>query len=83
MRGHGFNNIPNDAIATMAFHGNNIDVYRHSESPDVLWVIVSKTDNEMLLRQMQSKTYNYGNFIGCIVSNDRETLYWLNHNPPF
>lgn len=47
-----------------------------------IYSIISKQDMEMTLKQSQQGTHGANTFIGCIVSVDRQIIYWINDTNP-
>lgn len=55
---------------------------RYTTDNTWLYVITSKTDEEMVLTALNPNTDHSKNYLGCIVSADRQTVYWLNDTQP-
>lgn len=82
LKGKGFSLIPNDAIGLYSNQNNNPLVYRQSLSPDTLYVIENKTNTTIEFVSMEPLETHGANYLGAIVSADRQTIYWINETMP-
>lgn len=82
LRGANFNQIPMDAVGVLA--SNNDLPLENRDVPQaiLLFDIVSRTDTEMLMRQRTTISHGVDNYLGAILSADRQTVYWVNETRP-
>ena len=76
VEGSGFDLIPSTAIGVCTDDVNQPLKYKDTEQESLLYDIVQKTDTEMLLSQRVTASHALQNYLGCIVSADRQTIYW-------
>lgn len=81
LRGAGFDAIPDDAVAVPSQYNDRPLVNRNVTDPDVLMVIESRTENEIVFSAAREANLHEG-YLGSILSNDRETIYWVNETKP-
>ena len=77
-----FDLIPNDAVGLFAFQNAVPLTYKDTSNPALMYEIVSKTDSEMVLRCLSPNTGHGNNYLGGIVSADRQTIFWVNDTNP-
>lgn len=66
----------------MALSNDNPLVYKDTEVTDWLYRITEKSENEMTLVQINPPSHGAPTFLGAIVSNDRQTVFWVNDTNP-
>lgn len=71
--------IPSDALGIKAFNLDNPLEYKDSLNDVYLFDIQSKSNFQMILRYRSSLPSSYQNYLGAIVSADRQTIYWVNN----
>ena len=82
VEGIGFGVIPDTAIGIVADHKGKPLEYLDTELPQYIFDIVTKSDSEIFLRQRLTRYHSLNNYLGAIVSADRETIYWTNTADP-
>lgn len=79
LEGHNFDMIPGDAFGLYATNnGNPLQNRRDNYG----YVITEKTATHMVLASTAASSAHPANFLGGIVSSDRETIYWTNETNP-
>lgn len=82
MTGRGFNNIPDDALGVLAYSNTAPAENINTERDDWLYLMDEKTPTKLVLRQKISGTHGIQTYLGAIVSQDRQTIYWVNETTP-
>ena len=82
LKGRGFDNIPLDAIGIFANDNDKPLVSRYTHDNGLIYdmIIVSEDTLEFVNRSPIS--YHTANYLGAIISADRETIYWVNETRP-
>ena len=80
--GSGLNNIPNDAVGLYASSNESPLAFRDATNVRFLYRIASKTDNSVYLESYDPTLTHAANYLGAIVSADRQTIYWVNDSQP-
>jgi hypothetical protein len=57
-------------------------MYINTDADDWLFDITNKSNREMALRQRNEYTHSSPSYLGAIVSQDRQTIYWVNRTKP-
>lgn len=82
MSGVNFDLIPDDAVGVMAFD-NDDPMHWADVRPAAFSVpIESKSETIILLKQAGSFEHTASLYLGCIVSNDGSSVYWVNEKRP-
>lgn len=66
----------------MATSNTNPLQYRNSVQPYQVFDIVEKTDTYLKVKQRSVAQHSSNNYLGGLLSNDRETIYWTNETNP-
>ena len=74
--------IPNDAIGLMSYENENPLQFLNDTEQQHLYDILEKTDGLMTLRVKLATALSAPNYLGAIVSSDRQTVYWVNDTKP-
>ena len=82
LTGKGFPGIPDDAVGVLAYDNNNPEQYKTTQSNYNLYKITAKTKETLNLEQVEVAPHSQPNYLGCIVSADRQTTYWVNDTKP-
>lgn len=82
LSGERFQNIPSEAVGVFAWDNNNPLLYRNTTDGQYLYDIVEKTSTEMTLRCRVPREDHIANYLGAIVSPDRQIVYWVNDTKP-
>lgn len=82
MIGSGLLSIPSDAIGLYANSNDEPLAFRFSDLVDDLYRITIRTDNMIRFSAVSPSTVHYDNYLGAIVSNDRQTVFWTNNSRP-
>lgn len=82
LNGFGFELIPGDAIGILS--SSNDDPKENLDTQDnyMLYDIISQTQNKIVLKEKVSASADEDSYLGCIVSPDRQTVYWENTTKP-
>lgn len=80
--GRGFNLIPMDAVGIFANSNPAPLEFIETSSPDLLFDISEKTNTRMVLVSRSPIAHVKDSFLGGIVSNDRQTVFWTNDTRP-
>lgn len=74
--------IPNDALGILS-NGNTAPLYfRNTTQRSLLFEITEKSDDTLVLTAMEQSTAGGAVYLGCVVSSDRQTIYWVNETRP-
>ncbi len=82
LTGQFFELIPNDAIGVFAKNNSNPLQYINSTYAPMIYDIVSRGTGRMTLLCREANTGHEANFLGAIISADRQTVYWENSTNP-
>ena len=82
IRGENFDLIPNDARIVWATDNNNPEEFKGTNVGQYRFVIVSKTNNEMELRQEVEGSHGVLSFVGAIYSREWSVTFWVNNTNP-
>ena len=82
LSGDNFNNIPADAIGIYAIDNDNPLANRYSDTEWFLFDIVEKSNNTMRMKNRNPVAHSDANYLGAIVSSNRNTVYWVNNDRP-
>lgn len=80
--GNNFDAIPYDAIGLFADDNEAPLAFIESTSDTHLYDIVSKTTTHIELVSLSPTELHTANYLGAIVSRDRQTIYWTNTTKP-
>lgn len=74
--------IPDDAVGIAA--GSNTEPTRSINTTYAgnLYQIVERDRNSIRLVQIDHSAHGSNTYLGCIVSADRQTIYWVNDTRP-
>lgn len=74
--------IPRNAIGVLSSQNANPGQYRYSDSTS--WIGTVNIINDSNMEVLQDRAHNHGTnaYLGMIVSEDRETVYWVNTTKP-
>lgn len=82
LKGLNFDIIPRNALGVYAVDNDNPLQYRYTNQDYVLFDIDTQSETEMLLTPRVRTAHSTATYLGCIVSADRQTLYWVNETRP-
>lgn len=82
LEGVNFSMVPSNAIGLIATDNNNPLELIEATSPAVILSVGQNTDTAMSLLNDSSHTLNEPSYLGAIVSNDRQVVYWVNQSRP-
>lgn len=82
LKGHGFENIPTHALGIVSTRNTEPLINIRSTSAAEIIPIKTKTPTEITLGQESVHTHGSSTYLGAIVSQDRETIYWVNDTAP-
>lgn len=71
-----------NAVGIYATSNGNPLEYLNTPTQSFLFNIVSKSSTNMTLRSGVSSIHSVDNYLGAIVSADRQTIYWVNNTNP-
>lgn len=74
--------LPSNAVGILSYSNDNPLANRYSTFDDHKWIIARRTDEELTLSQVRSQSHVDPSYLGCIVTNDRGTVLWINENKP-
>ena len=74
--------IPADAIGIYSHDNDNPLEFQHDEAAYRLFSIVEQSESTLRLRPQTVSTIHTPVYLGGIVSQDRETIYWVNTSRP-
>lgn len=73
--------IPSDAVAIPSADNDTPTAYINVDRPDFTGLIVEQTNTMIKFSASESNVHDRG-YLGCIVSADRQTIYWINESRP-
>lgn len=82
LSGRNFRYVENEALGVAATSNANPTERKDSTNNIVLYDIVEKTDSRLVLKQKEETAIGHANFLGCLVSADRQVVYWVNETEP-
>lgn len=82
MTGHGFLNIPEDALGIFASDNNNPLQYIDTDVNEWLFELSIIDDTQLTATCIHPNIHTGSNYLGAIVSADRQTVYWINNTNP-
>lgn len=77
-----FDGIPNDAVGIYANNNEKPLEFINSDLGYHLFTILEKTNTSMRLLSNYQVAHNAQNYLGAIVSANRQTIYWVNDTKP-
>ena len=80
--GSGFNSMPAQIVGIAASDNNNPLRHRYENFPAFLLYPIERSDTRLVLEARNTEQYNSRYYLGGIVSEDRETLYFVNNSNP-
>lgn len=82
LEGYGFSDIPSDAIGIFA-NNNEIPLsYRYTEDDGLIYDMVPVSETIVRFVCRAASPAHSRNFLGAIVSANREEVYWVNNTNP-
>lgn len=66
----------------MSYDNEEPLMYLNDTEGQHLYDIQDKTNQAMTLRVKLATTLSAANYLGAIVSSDRQTIYWTNNSKP-
>ena len=82
MSGEGFDLIPNDAVLVTSDDNNRPLAHRDATGDVYVASILSKTATEIVFATGYTGSYSSAQYAGAILSDDRQTVYWVNETRP-
>lgn len=84
IRGSGFDNIPTDAVGLFAYENTMPLAYINAPSgnSEYIFTIVNKSDSEMVMKCENGTAHSVDNYLGGIVTADRQEVIWVNETQP-
>lgn len=79
--GRGFDNLPSDVVGTISFYNDDPLRFRYETGPNFYCTIISKSNSEIVLAAAGAVEHS-ALYLGAILSNDRETIFWINETRP-
>lgn len=79
--GSGFVGLPSNAVAIPMADNDNPLQYRNTVVPAFVMTIENVTPNSVTFSSLAEGDHGRSS-IGAILSNDRETVYWVNNSRP-
>lgn len=80
--GLNFSLIPADAVAILSGRNDAPDFQRFSTSNSWLGAVNVIDDTHLEVLQDMERPHSTPVYLGMIVSNDRQTVYWVNNTRP-
>lgn len=82
LRGAGFSSIPEDAVGLYSSDNANPLERLNTDSQSLLFSVVVDDDTTLRAICMQPSKHYRDNYLGAIVSADRQHVYWVNDAEP-
>lgn len=80
--GKGFNLIQAGSLGVYALDNENPKQYLDTNNNNYLFNFIYVSQTEAILRAKTPMAHGSDNYLGCIVSSDRQTTYWTNETRP-
>lgn len=80
--GRHFNNIPSDAVGLLAINNETPLAFINASSAELLYDITVVDDEHLTAVSKKPTTGHSANYLGAIVSADRQSVYWVNEAKP-
>ena len=71
-----------DAVGIFANSNDSPLTYKDTSGATLLYRIASRSNTELILESLSPTTGGGANYLGAIVSSDRQTIYWINDAKP-
>ena len=81
LKGSGFRSLPEGTLGIMATNNDAPLENLNNERALMKASVTVVSDIEAIVRNGQH-TFEDDNYLGCIVSADRQTIYWVNETRP-
>lgn len=65
-----------------AADNDNPTQFKDTEDTNLMFTISVVSDRELIATAVYATTHTIPNYLGCIVSEDRQTIYWVNNTKP-
>lgn len=82
MVGHGFMNLPGNAVAIIASSNDNPLEYKDLLDNNYIFTISERSDERIVFVHTTTSATSRDYYIGAIVSRDRSVVYWVNESRP-
>ena len=82
LRGKHFYGLPSDAVGILSLQNNYPHSYRNTQDNTFVFDIVQRDNAAMRLEAREVGSHPQAVYLGCIVSADRQTIYWENTSKP-
>lgn len=82
LTGDRFDMLPDDAIGILSTENDNPLSARYNQNARNIFDITARTNETMTLKVRNEESHNEANYLGVILSADRETIYWINESKP-
>ena len=82
MQGSGFSMVPNDAVGVWAISNDDPLAFRNSQDNANTFDVIVGSDNLLTCVPRVLYTHSVPNYLGAILSADRQTVYWVNETRP-
>ena len=80
--GGGFGLIPNDCLGIMSYDNSDPLFLKDTDIAAYICTVEEKTDGRIFFTADGIHQYSLQGYLGCIVSNDRQVVYWVNDSKP-
>lgn len=82
VRGEYLDIIPSNAIGILSTDNNNPLQHRDSVSDVIVIPLANQTERSLEFEQELEHTLTQSSYLGAILSNDRQEVYWVNESRP-
>ena len=82
LTGDRFDILPEDAIGILSIDNENPLSARYNQSARNIFDIIDRTNETITLKVRKEESHDENNYLGAILSADRETIYWVNNSKP-
>lgn len=82
LRGEYFKQIPDDAVGIFANDNDKPLQYAYVLGNYYEFQIEGRTDETLTLEPIIQSSHASANYLGCIISADRQKVYWVNDTKP-
>lgn len=80
--GKGFYLIPNNIVGIMGLSNDEPLSLKDTTILAYVCNVIEKTDNKIVFAVDSVHQYSVRGYLGGIVSDDRQTVYWVNNTKP-
>lgn len=82
LTGHNFDKLPTTAVGILSQNNDDPLQFNNQHVSSVTYRIISRRESSLVLEQNLHFAHNTPSYLGAIVSDDGQTIYWVNNTRP-